>query len=84
MKRRGFLGLLSSLAFLPKEEIQPPKTWLNPKATPTVPLKSEQIFAEGTCSASPRFTFSNDCDTGIYRTEANEIGIVVSNRRTDL
>lgn len=54
MKRRGFLGLLGSLPFVPKvlkEEVPPAATFK---------------LAES-AAATPAFSFTNDTDTGIYR-----------------
>lgn len=76
MKRRGFLGLLTSLPFIPKVAELPPLPWNKPN----VPIP-DPILKYAPDSG---ISFANDPDTGIYHTGANTINIVVSERGGDL
>ncbi len=75
MKRRGFLGLLTSLPFVrPSEEID----WTPRVEQPDLP--EQTWIKDGTNPTSPAYTFVNDTNTGLYRSGTDEISFVVPKR----
>lgn len=81
MKRRGFLGFLGGLPFAAKALAEP-----RPSAPPTIFGEGHirgalpTIFGEEHIRGAPTISFTNDTETGVYRTGAESIGISVGGK----